>query len=160
FTAACVLLLAQQGKLSLDDRVSRYFPDLTRSGEVTLRNLLSHTSGYRDYAPQDYTIPAWMKPTTPEAIVRQGVTLPLDFEPGTQYQYSNTNFNIGGLVIEKASGERFWSFLKARVLDPLGLSRTIDLDRERAQIEPTGYFRYALGPLRPATLEAPGWYFA
>jgi CubicO group peptidase (beta-lactamase class C family) len=160
FTAACVLLLAQEGKLSLDDHVSRFFPELTRSDEVTLRNLLSHTSGYRDYAPQDYTIPAWTRPTTPESIVREWGTLPLDFEPGTQYQYSNTNYNIAGLIVEKASGERFWPFLQARVLEPLGLSRTIDLDRQRGQLEPTGYFRYALAPLRPAVLEAPGWYFA
>jgi D-alanyl-D-alanine carboxypeptidase len=160
FTAACVLLLAQEGKLSLDDRVARYFPELTRSADVTIRNLLSHTSGYRDYAPQDYTIPAWTKPTTPDTIVREWGTLPLDFEPGTQYQYSNTNYNIVGLIVEKASGERFWPFLQARVLDRLGLSRTIDLDRQRSQLEPIGYFRYALGPLRPAVLEAPGWYFA
>ena len=54
----------QEGKLSIDDPVSRWFPELTRASEVTLRNLMSHTSGYEDYAPQDYTIPAWTKPTT------------------------------------------------------------------------------------------------
>ncbi len=54
FTAAIVLLLQEQGKLSLDDRVSKYFPDLTRAAEISIRQLLSHTSGYEDYAPQDY----------------------------------------------------------------------------------------------------------
>jgi CubicO group peptidase (beta-lactamase class C family) len=58
------------------------------------------------------------------------------------------------------SGQPFWSFLKSRVLDPVGLKRTIDLDTEHDQLEPTGYFRHALGPLRPALSEAPGWYFA
>ncbi len=160
FTTAAVLLLAQEGKLSLDDPVAKYFPELTRAGEVTIRNLLSHTSGYEDYAPQDYTIPAWTRPSTAQAIVHEWATKPLDFAPGTQYQYSNTNFNIVGLIVEKASGQPFWSFLQARVLRPLGLSRTIDLDTQGDQLEPTGYFRHALGPLRPALMEAPGWYFA
>jgi CubicO group peptidase (beta-lactamase class C family) len=160
FTVAAAMLLAQDGKLSIDDPLSKWFPELTHANEVTLRNLMSHTSGYEDYAPQDYTIPAWTKPTTAQAIVHEWATKPLDFEPGTQYQYSNTNFNIVGLIVEKASGQPFWSFLKSRVLDPVGLSRTIDLDTEHDQLEPTGYFRYALGPLRPAIMEAPGWYFA
>jgi len=160
FTAACVLLLAEEGKLTLDDPVSKYFPELTRAGDVTIRNLLSHTSGYEDYAPQDYTIPAWTKPTTAQAVVHEWATKPLDFDPGTQYQYSNTNFNIVGLIVEKASGQPFWKFLSARVLTPLRLTRTIDLDTQHDQLEPTGYFRNALGPLRPALMEAPGWYFA
>jgi D-alanyl-D-alanine carboxypeptidase len=160
FTVAAVMLLVQNGKMSIDDPVSRWFPELTRANEVTVRNLMSHTSGYEDYAPQDYTIPAWTKPTTAQTIVHEWATKPLDFEPGTQYQYSNTNFNIVGLIVEKVSGQPFWSFLKSRVLDPVGLKRTIDLDTEHDQLEPTGYFRHALGPLRPALSEAPGWYFA
>jgi D-alanyl-D-alanine carboxypeptidase len=160
FTAACILLLQQEGRLNVDDPVGRFFPELTRAGDVTIRHILSHTSGYRDYAPQDYTIPEWTKPATAMQIVRQWATQPLDFEPGTQYQYSNTNFNIAGLIVEKASGERFWSFLSRRILVPLGMARTIDLDADHGKVQPTGYMRYALGPLRPAIIEAPGWYFA
>ncbi|MDE3152799.1 MAG: beta-lactamase family protein, partial [Gemmatimonadota bacterium] len=160
FTVAAVMLLQQEGKLSIDDPVSKWFPELTRANEVTLRNLMSHTSGYEDYAPQDYTIPEWTHPSSAEQIVHTWATKPLDFDPGTQYQYSNTNFNIVGLIVQKAAGEPFWQFLTARVLDPVGLSRTIDLDTQRSQLEPTGYFRHALGPLRPAIMEAPGWYFA
>ncbi len=160
FTTACILLLAEEGKLTLDDPLAKYFPELTRAKEVTIRNLLTHTSGYQDYAPQDYTIPAWTKPTTATAIVHEWATKPLDFDPGTQYQYSNTNFNIVGLIVEKVSGQPFWTFLSKRVLTPLGMTRTIDLDTQHSQMEPTGYFRNALGPLRPAISEAPGWYFA
>src|SRR5262249_6545205 len=69
FTAAALLLLQEEGKLSLDDHVSKYFPTLTRAGEITIRQLLSHTSGYEDYAPQDYIIPDWTRPTTPAAIL-------------------------------------------------------------------------------------------
>jgi CubicO group peptidase (beta-lactamase class C family) len=160
FTAACILLLQEDGKLTIDDPIAKYFPELTRAGDVTIRHILSHTSGYQDYAPQDYTIPAWTKPTTAGTIIHEWATKPLDFEPGTQYQYSNTNFNIAGLIVEKVSGEPFWSFLSRRVLKPLGMADTIDLDADHAKVEPIGYMRNALGPLRPAIIEAPGWYFA
>jgi hypothetical protein len=61
--------LQERGKLSLDDKVSKYFPSLTRAGEVSIRQLLSHTAGYEDYAPQDYILPAWKQPTTPRTIL-------------------------------------------------------------------------------------------
>jgi len=160
FTAACILLLQQDGKLSIDDPIAKYFPELTRAADVRIRHILSHTSGYEDYAPQDYTIPAWTKPTTANAIVHEWATKPLDFEPGTQYQYSNTNFNIAGLIVERVSGEPFWTFLSRRILKPLGMTGTIDLDADHDKLEPIGYMRNALGPLRPAIMEASGWYFA
>jgi D-alanyl-D-alanine carboxypeptidase len=160
FTAACVLLLAEDGKLKLDDPVSRWFPELTRANEVTVRNLLTHTSGYEDYAPQDYTIPAWTKATKPLDVVRAWATKPLDFDPGTKWQYSNTNFVLAGLIVEKVSGVPFWQFLETRVLRPAGMKDVLNLDTDREKMEPTGYMRNALAPLRPATPEAPGWYFA
>ena len=160
FTAACILLLQEDGKLTIDDPVSKWFPELTRSKDVKIRHILSHTSGYQDYAPQDYTIPAWTKATTADKIIHEWATKPLDFEPGSQYQYSNTNFNIAGLIVEKASGQPFWTFLTTRVLKPLALSETLDLDQDYKKMEPVGYMRNALGPLRPAIPEAPGWYFA
>ena len=159
FTATCVLLLVEDGKMTLDDPVARWFPELTRARDVTVRMLLSHTSGYSDYAPQDYTIPAWTRPADPLKLVREWATKPLDFEPGTKWQYSNTNFVLAALIVERASGEPFWSFLKKRVLDPLELHEVLNLDTDRARVEPEGTERHALGPLRAATLEAPGWYF-
>ncbi len=160
FTAACVLLLVEDGKMSLDDPVAKWFPKLTRANEVTVRNLLTHTSGYSDYAPQDYTIPVWTKPTKPIDVVNEWARKPLDFDPGTKWQYSNTNFVLTGLIVEKVSGQPFWQFLESRVLKPLGLKEVLDLDKDRDKLEPQGYMRNALGPLRPAILEAPGWYFA
>jgi len=159
FTAACVLLLVEDGKMTLDDPVSKWFPELTRAKDVTVRMLLSHTSGYSDYAPQDYTIPAWTKPAEPLKIVRDWATKPLDFEPGTKWQYSNTNFVLAASIVEKVGGQPFWTLLKTRVLDPLQMREVLNLDTDRARLEPEGTERHALGPLRPATLEAPGWYF-
>ena len=159
FTASAILLLQQDGKLSLDDTVSKFYPELTRANEVTIRELLSHTSGYEDYAPQDYTIPEWTKPTRPIDVVHTWAEKPLDFDPGTQWQYSNTNFVLAALIVEKASGMLFAEFLKTRVLEPAGIKDALNLNVDQAKVEPTGYMRNALGPLRPAVLEAPGWYF-
>lgn len=159
FTATAILLLQQDGKLTLDDPVAKYFPELTRAHDVTIRNLLTHTSGYQDYAPQDYTIPRWRQPGDPLRIVEEFAGKPLDFEPGTQWQYSNTNFVLAALIVQKVSGIRFADFLRTRVLRPAGLKDVLNLNTQRADLQVTGYMRNALAPLRPAAMEAPGWYF-
>ena len=159
FTAAAMLLLVEDGKVSLDDTVSRWFPELTRAKEVTVREILSHTSGYEDYAPQDYTIPLWVAPANPLELVHLWAGKPLDFDPGTQWQYSNTNFVLAALIVEKASGMPYWEFLETRVIRPAGMRDVINLDTDRKAIEPLGYMRNALGPPRPAQMEGPGWYF-
>lgn len=160
FTAACVLLLQQDGKLKLDDPVSKYVPGLTRGNEVTIRQLLSHTSGYQDFWPQDYVPPAMEKAITPQAILDHWAKQPLDFEPGTRWQYSNTNFEIAALIVEKASGKPFFQFVRTRVLEPLGITSAIDFDAlGPTSVQPIGYMRYGLGPLRPATSTGPGWMY-
>ncbi|AFL90289.1 penicillin-binding protein, beta-lactamase class C [Terriglobus roseus DSM 18391] len=158
FTAACILLLQEQGKLKLDDPVSKWFPEFTRANEVTIRNLLTHTSGYSDYAPQDYTIPAWTKPIDSYKLIREWATKPLDFDPGTRWQYSNTNFQMAALIVEKITGQPFHNYLWANVIQPLKLEGVLDLDTDRTKLKPHGYERHALSPPRPAILEAPGWY--
>jgi D-alanyl-D-alanine carboxypeptidase len=159
FTAFALLTLQEEGKLSLDDKVSKYFPELTRSSEVSIRQLLSHTAGYEDYAPQDYLIPAWTHPTTPGAILEHWAHKPLNFDPGTQYQYSNTNFVLAGEIFEKVSGQPLLAFLKTKVFDPLGMTSAGDCEATSSD-DATAYTRYALGPARPVGREAPGWYFA
>ena len=94
FTAAAILLLQQEGKLSLDDPVSRFIPGLTRGNEVTVRQLLSHTSGYQDFWPQDYVMPMMLKSVTPQAIADRWAKQPLDFDPGSRWQYSNANYTL------------------------------------------------------------------
>jgi CubicO group peptidase (beta-lactamase class C family) len=84
FTAAAMLLLAEEGKLSLDDPVSKYVPGLTRGNEVTIRELLSHTSGYQDFWPQDYVPPLMLQPVTADGIMDRWARKPLDFDPGTK----------------------------------------------------------------------------
>lgn len=158
FIATAVLLLAEEGKVTLDDRVSRFIPGLTRGHEVAIRQLLSHTSGYQDYYPLDYVAPFMTHATTLQGILDIWAKKPLDFEPGTQWQYSNTNYTIAGLIIEKVSGKPLFEFLRARILTPLGMHSAIDSDHETwSAADPVGYQHYALGPSRTALPEGTGW---
>jgi D-alanyl-D-alanine carboxypeptidase len=161
FTAAAILLLQEQGKLSLDDKVGKFIPGLTRANEVTIRQLLSHTSGYQDYWPQDYLMPMMLQPVTAQKILDTWARKPLDFEPGTKWQYSNTNYVIAGLIVEKASGESLLQFLQQKVFTPLNMKSVADIDKAKlGDTDPTGYQRYALGPPHPAPKEGSGWLFA
>jgi CubicO group peptidase (beta-lactamase class C family) len=161
FTAAAVLLLAEDDKLTLDDRVSKYVPGLTRGDDITIRQLLSHTSGYPDYAPQDYLVPEWEKPISAQAILDRWARVPLEFEPGTRWQYSNTNFVIAGLICEKVAGAPLFDFLNERVFRRLAMASVTNTDRAKlTDADAQGYFRRALGPRHPAPHEGPGWMYA
>jgi len=161
FTATAILLLQEQGKLSLDDKVARFIPDLTRANEVTIRQLLSHTTGYQDYWPQDYVMPMMLQPVTAQKILDQWARKPLDFDPGTKWQYSNTNYVIAGVIVEKAGGMPLLQFLSEKIFTPLGMKSVANIDQEKlGDTDPAGYLRYALGPLRPAPKEGKGWLFA
>lgn len=159
FTAAAILLAAEDGSLSLDDRVSRYYPGLTRASEVSVRQLLSHTSGYEDFAPQDYLVPEWARPTTPDAVIRAWAGKPLDFEPGTRWQYSNTGYVLAARILEKATGEKLLAFLRRRIFGPLGMASAGDGYAERRPGDAEPYTRYGLGPPRPVAHEGDGWYY-
>jgi CubicO group peptidase (beta-lactamase class C family) len=161
FTAVAMLFLQEQGKLSLDDKVAKYIPNLTRANEVTIRQLLSHTSGYQDYWPQDYVMPMMKQPVTAQKILDMWARKPLDFDPGTKWQYSNTNYVIAGVIIEKVARMPLLRFLQEKVFTPLGMNSVSDTDQAKlGDTDPAGYLRYALGPLRPAPKEGKGWMFA
>lgn len=161
FTAAAILLLQEQGKLSLDDKVGKYIPDLTRANEVTIRQLLSHTAGYQDYWPQDYVMKPMLEPITAQKIMDTWAKKPLDFEPGTKWQYSNTGYVIAGAIVEKVARMPFFEFLQQNIFKPLNMTSVITVDKGRLpESDPIGYLRYALGPLRVAPKEGTGWLFA
>ena len=161
FTSSAILMLAEDGKLSLDDKMSRWFPDLTRANDVTVRELLSMTSGYQDFWPQDYVMPRMLEPVTAQEILNEWARKPLDFEPGTKWQYSNTNYVIAGVIVEKVAGMPLLDFLQRRVFGPLQMTSVYNTDLAGlGGNEPMRYLRYALGPLRPAPKEGRGWMFA
>lgn len=161
FTATAILLLEQQGKLSIDDPVGKWLPELTRANEVTLRMVLSHTSGYQDYWPEDYLMPPMSEPTTARRILDTWGKKALDFDPGTKWQYSNTNYVIAGRIVEMVSGEPLMQFLQEHIFKPLDMKEVWNSDQKKLdQPDAEGYIRYALGPLRPAPKEGRGWMFA
>ncbi len=147
--------------MSVDDAVGKYVPGLTRGNEVTIRQILSHTSGYQDYWPEDYLMTPMQKPATAQQILDTWAKKPLDFEPGTQWQYSNTNYVIAGLIVEKVSGQKLMEFLGEHIFRPLGMKSVWDSDEAKlTATDATPYIRAALGPLRPAPKEGRGWMFA
>ena len=161
FAATAILLLQEQGKLTVDDPVGKYVPNLTRGNEVTIRQILSHTSGYQDYAPEDYPVASQLKPVTPQQILSEWATKPLDFDPGTQWQYSNTNYVIAGLIIEKVSAQKLFDFLGEHIFIPLGMKSAYNSDANSLPpADAAPYMRNALGPIRPVPNGGEGWMFA
>ena len=161
FLASAILMLMEDGKLSLDDPVARFLPGLTRAKDVTIRQLLSHTSGYEDYYPLDYVTPSMARDTTPRAILDMWAKKPLNFEPGTKWQYSNTNYTIAGQIVEKVTGDPLIEFLRKRIFQPLGMQSAIDVDSTPwSTSDPAGYTQFALGPERLVQLEGKGWMYA
>ena len=125
FTAAALLMLAEEKKLSVDDKLSKYFPDFPRADEVTLRMVLYHTSGIHSYTDPKADIDQHKDMTTAEMVRNIQRLSPLyDFEPGTQYRYSNSGYFLLGAIVEKMSGQPLGPFLKARIFDKQGLGQT------------------------------------
>ncbi len=158
FTATAILLLAERGRLSLEDKVARWFPYLTRAGDVSVRQLLSMTAGYQDYWPQDYVFPDMRRPTTARSILRRWAEKPLDFDPGTEWQYSNTNYVIAGAIVERVTRMPLMRFLRSRLFRPLGMTSVRDFDAgPLPSADAAPFLRNGLGPLRPAPKEGRGW---
>jgi CubicO group peptidase (beta-lactamase class C family) len=122
FTAAAILLLQEDGKLKTRDSIGRYYKDAPAAwSNITLRNLLTHTSGIKDF---DFDVVFKDSPHRPEELLRGIVAKPLEFRPGTKFEYANINYLLLGLVVEQASGEPFCRFLTDRIFQPLHLTRT------------------------------------
>ncbi|HTK35549.1 MAG TPA: serine hydrolase domain-containing protein [Caulobacteraceae bacterium] len=145
FTAASVLLLAEDGKLSLDDRAVQYLPDHPQLGEVTLRQLLNQTAGLADLVGRPgFFDRESMWRHTPDEVVRYVLDKsPLfTFPPGDGWAYSNSNYEILGLIVERVSGQSLGTFMKARLFDPLGLKDTaLDDERDIVPHRASGYDR-------------------
>lgn len=161
FTAAAVLALVEDGKLSLDDTVSKWLPDLTSADQITVRQLLSHTSGYSDYWPQDYVMEMVTEPTTARTIADTYAKAPLDYKPGDEWQYSNTGYVVAGLIVEKVSGKPLFDFMQDRILKPVGITDALDAGAVDLKApDALGYQRQGLGPNRLTPLAGRNWTFA
>jgi CubicO group peptidase (beta-lactamase class C family) len=156
FVAALALLLQEEGKLSVHDTLSKWYPKLTRAREITLLDLINHVSGYRDYYPLDYVDREMARATTAEQIMTEYATMPLDFDPGTRWSYSNTGYTILGRVLERAGGKPLGTLLEQHIFHPLGMHQTM-YEPTRPERRANGYVSWALGNMEPALLEGSGW---
>ncbi len=126
-TAAGILLLMEDGKLNLDEKISKYLPNTPATWEkVTVRNLLTHTSGIKSYSSlEGFNLSKRLKQAD---FIKALAPYPLDFETGTNYIYSNSGFNLLAFIIESVSGKSYWEFMRERIFNPLGMTKTADRD--------------------------------
>lgn len=123
FTAEAIMLLVQDGKLRLEDRIAKHYANAPAAwSNVTIRHLLSHTSGIRNFIELPVFRDNVRKDYSPEEFVSHIRDLPLDFEPGEDSKYSNTGYYLLGLIIESASGKSYADFLASRIFGPLGMT--------------------------------------
>ena len=121
FTAIAILQLEEKGKLSVGDPVERFVPDFPNGDKIKLEHLLTHTSGIPNVNDlPDYDTFA-RSPHTVEQLVAKFSGLPLDFQPGADYHYSNSNYNLLALIVEKVSGEKYGDYIRKHILDPAGM---------------------------------------
>lgn len=119
FTATAVMMLVEEGKLSLDDKIAKYFPDAPDTwSNITIRHLLSHTSGMTDY-PRDFDL---RRDYTEDELYQRIKPIPLAFQPGEKWSYSNLAYVMLGIVIHKVSGKFYGDFLQERVFKPLEMT--------------------------------------
>ena len=160
FTAAAVLLLQQDGKLSLDDKVSKYFPDLTRAGDVTPPQPHDHDLRLPGLRPAGLQHPRpGTNPPTHSKPSTTGPASPSTSIPAPTGSTPTTNYVLVALIVQKVSGEPFYQFLRERILTPLALEGVINTYTDRSKLRVTGYASNALAPPREQPLEADGWYF-
>ncbi len=124
FTAAAILRLAQDGRLGVDDRITKYLNGLPASWKgITVRQLLNQTSGIPNYR-EGLDMGALLKDYTGADILRMASAKPLLFAPGTKFDYSNTNYHLLGMIVEKVTGKPYGDFLQERFFRPLGMTAT------------------------------------
>jgi len=145
FTSAAIMKLVEQGRVKLDDDLSTYVPQFPLQGkQVSIRQLLNHTSGIHSYTSSPGWAKTWNDELSPDAIIAFVAADSFDFAPGTAYRYNNTGYVLLGMVIEKASGQTYAHFLDAQFFKPLGLRQTSYCPSQTA--DPAFALGYSKGP--------------
>jgi CubicO group peptidase (beta-lactamase class C family) len=122
FTAVSILMLAEEGKLSLQDEITKFLPDYPAQGKtITVENLLTHTSGIKSYTDLEEWLPLQRKDMTVAEIIDLAKNKPMEFAPGERWKYCNSGYILLGAIIEKASGKTYADFLQERIFGPLGM---------------------------------------
>lgn len=142
FTAMCIMQLAEKGKLNYEQKLTDIFPGFPEYGKnITIRNILNHTSGLIDYEPliPDTATIQVLDSDVLEMMKAQDSTY---FEPGTEYRYSNSGYAVLAMIIEKISGKSFAQYLKENIFDPLGMTNTVAYEKGISTV-PSRAFGYA-----------------
>jgi CubicO group peptidase (beta-lactamase class C family) len=142
FTATAVMLLSDKGQLKVSDDITKYLPSYPTHGKkITIENLLTHTSGIINYTD----LPEFNKNMARDLSLNELIGLfkskPLDFEPGTNYTYSNSNYILLGAIIERISGQSYCSFMQHQLFMPLGMLNTKCENKNMKKMEVLGYSR-------------------
>jgi CubicO group peptidase (beta-lactamase class C family) len=129
FTSMAVMMLVEEGKIDLDQKIVKYIPESPAAWkEVSVRQLLTHTSGIADYGGEEDTMNKgvinFRKDYTEEQLVQAFAKMPMDFAPGEKWKYSNTGYVLLGIIIHRVTGEFYGDFLQERIFKPLGMSST------------------------------------
>ena len=132
FTAIAILMLAEQGKLSLQDGIGTYLPTFpTGDKKVTIEHLLTHTSGIKSYTNMEEWLQMWRKDMTPQEIIDLSKDKPFEFTPGERWNYNNSGYVMLGAIIEKVSGQPYEQFIQTRIFGPLGMTHSCYGNTER-----------------------------
>lgn len=159
FTAAAILQLQEEGRLDIDDKLAKYLPDAPHAGEITLRQLLSHTSGLPEYLDGPDIEDVATKPATFAQLMARVAGKPLVFAPGSRMTYNNTGYILLGRVIEVVSGESYRDYVRRHLLDRAGMSHTHTVaDESKLRNMAVGY-RIKDGVLEraPTIHDSVGW---
>ena len=153
FTSMAVMMLVEAGKIALDDKVSKYIPESPQIwNEVTIRSLLTHTSGISDYGGEEDLMGKgvinFRKDYTEEELVKAFATMKMDFQPGEKWSYSNTGYVLLGVVIHRVTGEFYGDFLQARIFKPLAMSSTHIISEANIVPQRSGGYRLVKGELK------------
>jgi CubicO group peptidase (beta-lactamase class C family) len=125
FTAVAILMLAEEGKLSLQDEITKFLPDYpTQGSKITVEHLLTHTSGIKSYTDLPEWLPLQRKDMSVSEIIDLAKDKPMEFAPGDRWKYCNSGYILLGAIIEKVSGKTYADFLQERIFGPLGLKST------------------------------------
>jgi D-alanyl-D-alanine carboxypeptidase len=132
FTAVAILMLAQEGRLGLQDEITRFLPDYPTQGrKITVEHLLTHTSGIQSYTDLPEWLPLWRKDFTLKELIGLFKDKPMRFEPGERWEYDNSGYILLGAIIEKASGMTYEAFIDSRIFKPLGMKQSTYGSAER-----------------------------
>lgn len=160
FTAMAVMMLVEGGKIGLDDKLSKYVPESPEIWQgVTIRNLLTHTSGISDYGGEEDLMEKgvinFRKDYTEEELIPTFAKMKMDFHPGEKWAYSNTGYVLLGIVIHRVTGEFYGDFLQEQIFRPLGMSATRIISEADIVPQRSGGYRLVKGELKNQEWVAP-----